>query len=150
MISLPTSAQPGLSSDTLQRFLARAKRAARLRGEVHIRITSSAQIRAWNRKFRHLDKATDVLAFPAEHLNNNSVAGNIAICAPIAARQAKRFGHSAEEEIKILLLHGLLHLAGYDHELGGAAARRMARQEQRLRQKLALPAGLLRRNINGR
>jgi len=150
MISLTKPVRAGLSPAALRRFLARAQRAARLPGEVHVRITSSAQIRAWNRKFRHQDKATDVLAFPANKNMNGSLAGDIAISAPIAARQARRFGHTAEEEVKILLLHGLLHLAGYDHEPGGAAARTMARKEQRLRQKFALPDGVLQRNIKTR
>jgi probable rRNA maturation factor len=150
MISLTMPTQPGLSPAALQRFLARAQRAARLPGEVHVRITSSAQIRAWNRKFRNQDKATDVIAFPANKDMNGSLAGDIAISAPIAARQARRFGHTAEEEVKILVLHGLLHLAGYDHEPGGAAARTMARKEQRLRQQLALPAGLLQRSTRKR
>lgn len=149
MTSVTIRTQPGLSRPSLQRFVARAQRAARLPGEVHVRITSSAQIRAWNRKFRHEDRATDVLAFPASQDVNGGFVGDIAISAPIAARQARRFGHTPEEEVKILVLHGLLHLAGYDHP-GGAAARRMARKEQQLRQQFALPAGLLQRSTQTR
>ena len=71
------------------------------------------------------------------------IAGDVAISADIAAANARRLGHSAGEEIKILVLHGVLHLAGFDHETDDG---KMARKEVRLRKALGLPAGLIERN----
>ena len=85
----------------------------RLRGDVSIRITSSREMRELNRRFRKKNKPTDVLSFPS---NLPKWAGDIAISAEIAASNAAELGHSTETELKILILHGLLHLAGYDHE----------------------------------
>ena len=70
------------------------------------------------------------------------LAGDLAISLETASRQAKRFGHTLKEEVCILLLHGLLHLAGYDHEQDRGT---MARKELRLRKELGLPAGLIER-----
>ncbi len=72
-----------------------------------------------------------------------ALAGDVAISAEIAARNARKLGHSTAEEVKILTLHGILHLAGYDHE---EDAGNMARREQQLRKRLGLPAGLIERN----
>ena len=94
-------------------FAGKAQRAVRLRGEVNIRITSSREMRELNRRFRKQNKPTDVLSFPS---GLPKLAGDIAISAEIAASNAAELGHSTETELKILILHGLLHLAGYDHE----------------------------------
>jgi probable rRNA maturation factor len=69
-------------------------------------------------------------------------AGDIAISAEIAANNARSLGHTAAEEIKILVLHGILHLRGYDHERDDG---RMARREEKLRRELRLPIGLIER-----
>jgi len=128
----------GVSARALEQFAARAQRAARLRGEVDVLVTSSAELRRLNRRFRGKDAATDVLSFPS----SNGTAGDLAISAQIAARNALRLGHTAADELKILILHGLLHLAGYDHETDGGA---QAREEARLRRALGLPVALIER-----
>jgi len=128
----------GVSARALGQFTARAQRAAGVRGEVDVLVTSSAELRRLNRRFRRKDKATDVLSFPSA----NGTAGDVAISAEVGARNARRLGHSAADELKILILHGLLHLAGYDHETD---AGEMARKEARLRRALGLPVALIER-----
>jgi probable rRNA maturation factor len=105
-------------------------------------VTSSRELRRLNRRFRSKDKPTDVLSFPATRFLSDHLAGDVAISAEIAARNARLLGHSTAEEIKILALHGVLHLAGYDHERDQGE---MARTEQRLRKSLGLPQGLIER-----
>ena len=131
----------GLTEASLARFVARAARVAGVRGAVDVLVTGSPELRSLNRRFRKQDKPTDVLSFPPM-LDANGFAGDVAISADIAARNAKLLGHSPAEEVEILALHGLLHLAGYDHE---ADEGRMAGLEQRLRKSLGLPAGLIER-----
>jgi probable rRNA maturation factor len=131
----------GLSDGALAKFIARSTRASGLRGVVNVLVTSGQELRALNRRFRGKDRPTDVLSFPPL-LRSNGFAGDIAIAADMAARNARRLGHSPAEEIKILVLHGVLHLAGYDHE-GDQGA--MASKEQSLRRKLGLPEGLIER-----
>lgn len=133
----------GLSEAVLAGFVSRAKGAMGLRGPVNVMITSSKELRRLNRQFRGNDRPTDVLSFPAIDGRNGGLAGDVAISADIAADNARLLGHTAAEEIKILALHGLLHLAGYDHERDHG---RMAIKEARLRRALALPVGLIERN----
>ena len=133
----------GLSEAALARFVARASRAAKLRGSVNILITGSRELRAMNSRFRGKDKPTDVLSF-SPVLGSDAFGGDIAICADIAARNARSLGHSPAEEVKILALHGLLHLAGYDHERDNGE---MARKEQGLRKSLGLPVSLTERTL---
>ena len=112
---------------------------------VNVLVTSSSQLRSLNRRFRGSDKATDVLSFPALHLKNSHpkpVAGDIVISADIARINAKRLGHSLENEVKILVLHGILHLAGFDHEHDGG---KMARKESELRLQMKLEVALIER-----
>src|SRR5690242_21303512 len=97
-----------ISAGELRRFAAQAQRAAKLRGEVSVLLTSAKEIRDLNRCFRGKDATTDVLSFSATH---NGVAGDIAISIDAAQQQAKRYGHRLAEELKILILHGMLHLA---------------------------------------
>lgn len=130
---------PELSEKSLARFVLRARRAARLAGRVNLLVTGSAVMRSLNRKFRGQNKATDVLSFPSADAGS---AGEIAISADIAAQNAFRLGHSPAQEIKILALHGILHLAGFDHERDNGA---MARTEARLRRTLDLPNSLTER-----
>ena len=132
-----------LSEVALARFVRRASRAAALRGAVNVLVTSSRELRALNYRFRGKDKPTDVLSFPLVLGLAPGFAGDVAISADIAAQNARRLGHSAAQEIKILVLHGLLHLAGYDHEHDRGE---MAGKEQRLRRSLDLPSGLIERN----
>ncbi len=116
-------------------------------------LVSDRRMRALNRMFRGNDYATDVLSFPAG--NRESGAGNqaredeamalgdIVIATGVAARQATEHGHAPGVEFRVLALHGLLHLLGYDHEVD---AGRMARAEARLRKKGGLPNGLIARS----
>jgi probable rRNA maturation factor len=143
---------PGLS-----RWLAGvAPRAAR--GHVTIALVSDARMRALNREFRGQDYATDVLSFPAERRDGVRSAGasapgsrlqapgrflgDIVIAKGVAARQAKAEGHAGSVELRVLALHGLLHLLGYDHETD---AGEMRRAEARLRRRGGLPGGLIER-----
>ncbi len=134
------------SARSLARFLKAAQEAVRLKGQVTVLLTTDAAIRDLNRRFRGKNKATDVLSFPAEVLIPGSsaegIAGDIAISVTTALRQAAEQGHSLATEIKVLILHGVLHLAGFDHE---ADAGQMARRERVLRGKLGLPLGLIER-----
>lgn len=137
----------GLGAAALTRFVLRARRAVRLRGSVNVLVTGSAALRTLNREFRGHDKATDVLSFPAFSDKAGSRrkpghAGEIAISADVATQNAVRLGHSAAAEVKILALHGILHLAGLDHERDNGA---MARKEEKLRRELRLPTGLIER-----
>jgi len=129
-------------------FLREAAEAMRLPGAVSVLLTSDDEIRRLNRLFRHKDKATDVLSFPALSFSateaaKKPIAGDLAISVDTAARQAEEFGYPLATELQILLLHGLLHLAGYDHETDAGA---MARKEEQLRRKLGLSAGLIERS----
>jgi len=128
-----------VSARALSLFAGKAQRALGIRGEVNIRVTSNRELENLNRRFCRKNKPTDVLSFPSAV---PKVAGDIAISANIAAANAADFGHSTETELKILVLHGLLHLAGYDHETDNGDMR--AREED-LRRQLKLPVGLIER-----
>ncbi len=130
------------STRSLARFLRAAQAAARLRGEVSVLLTTDAAVRRLNRRFRGKDKTTDVLSFPAEGPAAGELAGDLAISVPAARQQGAACGHSLATELKVLILHGLLHLAGYDHESDNG---RMARRERLLRRRLGLPVGLIER-----
>ncbi len=132
----------GLSERSLARFTLRACRASGLHGRVNVVVSSSHEIRGLNRCFRGKDTPTDVLSFPPVSDLAGRFAGDIIISAEMARQNARRLGHAAADEVKILVLHGVLHLAGYDHE---ADAGRMARQEARLRRELRLPTSLIER-----
>ena len=134
-------AQPLPSARSLASFLRNAQAAVRLRGQVSVLLTTDTEIRRLNRRFRGKNKATDVLSFPAEP-GPEKLAGDLAISVPTSARQAAAHGHTLAIELKVLILHGLLHLAGYDHEIDDG---QMARREQALRAKLRLPLGLIER-----
>ncbi len=133
---------PDLTDLALDRFVTRARQAAGVKGLVNVLLTTSAEMKSLNRRFRKKDKATDVLSFPAELDQQKKVAGEIAISAEIATQNAHALGHSPAEEVKILILHGILHLCGYDHECDNGE---MARREKGLRAKLHLPVGLIER-----
>jgi len=107
-------------------------------------ITGDAELRRLNRAFRGKDYATDVLSFWGMGDGRRGIEslGDIAISAARARAQARQFGHSTENEIRILILHGVLHLLGMDHENDNGA---MARTEKRWRARLGLPNGLIER-----
>jgi probable rRNA maturation factor len=134
-----------ISSSGLARFVNRARAAVRLEGEVEVLLTSDAEIKRLNKAFRGKNKATDVLSFPAP-AEAEGVAGDLAVSLDTAAQQAVEHGHSLRDEVRILLLHGLLHLAGEDHETD---AGEMAARERELRKQLKLPVGLIERVSGG-
>jgi probable rRNA maturation factor len=110
-------------------------------------ITGDPELRRLNREYRGKDYPTDVLSFPSAPAASpkggpRPSLGDLAISAARARVQAREFGHSTEQEIRILMLHGLLHLMGMDHENDGG---RMARAEKRFRRMLRLPNGLIER-----
>jgi probable rRNA maturation factor len=120
------------------------------RGAVNVALVSDARIRQLNRAYRGTDRVTDVLSFPSDTGGNEGIAGRkglsflgeIAIARGVAQRQAREAGHSHTAELRVLALHGLLHLLGYDHERDNGE---MHRLEQRLRAKGGLRAGLIER-----
>ncbi|HET7547752.1 MAG TPA: rRNA maturation RNase YbeY [Usitatibacter sp.] len=105
--------------------------------EVTVRYVAEAEGRRLNREYRHKDYATNVLSFPYE-APRGRVKGDLVICAPVVAREAREQGKAIEAHHAHLLLHGLLHLAGYDHERE-ADARRMERRERAILAKLGFP-----------
>ena len=152
---------PGVS-----RWLARVA-PARARGTLSVALVSDATVRALNRTYRGVDRATDVLSFPAASKTEvaspkSQVArprppripnpksriprvflGEIVIARGVARRQARAAGHSELTELRVLALHGLLHLLGYDHEGDNG---RMREVERRLRRKGGLREGLIERS----
>jgi probable rRNA maturation factor len=122
----------------LSLFTGRARRVVGLGGEVSVRITFSSELQQLNRRFRRKNEPTDVLSFPSLA----GPGGDIAIAREIAASNARTLGHSLDTELKILILHGLLHLAGYDHESDNGE---MTARESQLRRELGLPFGLIER-----
>lgn len=129
-----------VSEAALTRFAARASRATRLQGEFAVLVTGSREVRSLNRRFRRKDKPTDVISFPSEM---DGVAGDIAISIDIARKNGKELGHDTETELKVLILHGMLHLRGMDHETDQG---QMRRREMVLRRRLGLPEGLIERS----
>ena len=103
-------------------------------------LTGDDELRRLNRRFRGKNQATDVLSFPSAGPANGL--GDIAVSLDRARAQAREFGHRLGDELRILMLHGVLHLTGFDHE---ADSGEMARAEQAWRKKLGLPAGLIER-----
>jgi probable rRNA maturation factor len=133
----------GLSRAGLGRFLRSAQMAVGLRGDVAVLLSDDRTLRRLNREFRGKDKATDVLSFPADRKMSRGHAGDLAISLEIAARQAQEHGHSLRDEVRVLMLHGVLHLAGMDHETDRGE---MAELEARLRTRFGLKSGLIARS----
>ena len=144
-------------SKKLEKFLARAQREVRLpAGSLTVCLVTNAEIARWNRGYRDKNGPTDVLSFPVDagtttHRKNgiffasppsgltsaarHDYLGDIAIAPAVARRNARRFGRTFEDEMRILILHGMLHLMGYDHETDTG---QMDRRERRLRRTLGL------------
>lgn len=117
------------------------------RGEAALAIVGDATVRRLNRTYRGIDRVTDVLSFPADELvppgrGAHRFLGDVVIARGVAARQARAAGHSTAAELRVLALHGVLHLLGYDHERDRGE---MARLEQRLRRRGGLRASLIER-----
>jgi probable rRNA maturation factor len=130
----------------LTEFLGRARQALRLPAEsVNVCFVTNSEIARWNRKYRGKAGPTDVLSFRAEDENGTGLKpqknssslylGDIAIAPAVARRNARRFSRTFGQEMRILILHGMLHLMGYDHETDNG---QMDRREQRLRRSLGL------------
>ncbi len=121
---------------------------ARARGHLTIALVSDRRIRALNQMYRGIDEVTDVLSFPSGAGAPGGpgapdvLLGDVAIATGVTARQARMAGHSVRTELRVLSLHGLLHLLGFDHDTDNG---RMARVEARLRRTGGLPLGLIAR-----
>jgi probable rRNA maturation factor len=154
--------QVRVSVRELELFLVRALRLVRVRPDaVGVSLVTNAQIAKWNRAYRGKKSATDVLSFPADvgrraktdaksrdkrnaasshgadgaFKSFDSYLGDIAIAPAVARKNARRFGRTFGDEMRILILHGILHLMGYDHETDSG---QMDRREDRLRRALDL------------
>jgi probable rRNA maturation factor len=154
-VSVTDSRGRAVRDGGLGRWLSRAApRAAR--GAVAVALVSDARMRVLNRSYRRKDYATDVLSFaadaafahPAPRMPHPAL-GDIVIGTGVAQRQAREAGHSYQTELRVLALHGLLHLLGYDHEDPGDGGR-MQRAEARLRKKGGLRTGLIERGSGKR
>lgn len=139
----------------LEEFLIRARRKLRLpTGSFTVCLVTNAEITKWNRAYRHKDGPTDVLSFPTEDeappramrkwpgrtvraasASTARYLGDIAIAPAVARLNARRFGRTLSQEMRILILHGMLHLMGYDHETDTG---QMDRRERKLRRELGL------------
>ena len=137
----------GLSPTGLARFVGVAQRAVGLRGEVEVLLTDDKTLRRLNREWRGKDKATDVLSFPAPDELEGIAAGDLAVSLERAAKQAAEHGHTLRDEVRVLLLHGMLHLAGMDHEVDDGE---MAAREGELRRELRLKSGLIARTTRSK
>lgn len=128
-----------LQDRQIEAFLAALSQAEAPGREVAVLVASDDFVRRANRRFRGKKGSTDVLSFPD---GEDGRLGDILISAARAERQAGEHGHSVENEVKILILHGFLHLLGYDHQTDSG---QMARTEKRLRGKYGLENGLIER-----
>lgn len=126
-----------MDEEELDRFARALGRALRLpSASVVVALVSDRRSAALNRRYRGRPYPTDVLSFAAGRSpRGNGFLGDVVISAETARRQARRYRHSLEEELKLLMLHGVLHLLGYDHETDGG---RMKRREHSLRRRLGL------------
>jgi conserved hypothetical protein TIGR00043 len=122
----------GVESKLLSKIAHRALEVLGLsKVELSIALVSDAQIKRLNKRYRNKDKPTDVLSFPiGEKVEDWLILGDIVISVDTAKRQAQELGHSLEEELKRLLVHGLVHLLGYDHELGGEEEKKFFELEE--------------------
>jgi probable rRNA maturation factor len=138
---------PGVSRRDLRVFMKRLETEVAGGRAFCCLIAGDAQLQRLNREFRGKDYPTDVLSFPSQKHplpdgRGSVTCGEIAISYDAARRQSGEFGHSIDREIQILMLHGLLHLLGMDHETDRG---RMLSVERKWRNRLGLPAGLIER-----
>jgi len=143
-VSVATPDAADAAARGLGQWLARIA-PAKARGDLSVAIVSDRRMRALHRQFRGKDTVTDVLSFPVADRSAPSAAGflgDVVIAVGVAKRQAREAGHTIRTEVRVLALHGLLHLLGYDHESDNGT---MARVEARLRKKAGLKEGLIER-----
>ena len=129
---------PGVGARGLAGWLG-AVAPARARGTITVAVVPDGRVRELNHRYRRKNSPTDVLSFPADEPGD---LGDVVIAHGVAARQAAAAGHSLNTEIRVLALHGLLHLLGYDHERDDGKMRRL---ERRLRVLGGLREGLIER-----
>ncbi len=108
--------------------------------DIELLIVDDDTMQRYNHTYRGIDKTTDVLSFPLDTQHPDAPLGSIVISAPTALRGAERFGHSVEEEITLLFIHGLLHLLGYDHECDNGE---MRSKEEEIIRRFDLPESLI-------
>ena len=136
-----------IDRSALDAFVQRVQKRIGLQGQVNILLADDATLKQLNREFRGKNQSTDVLSFPAIQIAGapQAQAGDLAVSLDTAARQASEHRHSLQTEVKILLLHGLLHLAGFDHETDSGE---MRERETELRTRFRLPCSLIMRSEN--
>ncbi len=117
---------------TLEKFL---RQDYKLKQVISVAFIASSQMRVLNKKWRQKDYATDILSFNLAQSSKDGLLGELLLCLPVVRRQAKERGHSVEREMQILLVHGCLHLLGFDHEKV-SEARAMESREAKLLAKL--------------
>ena len=116
-----------------------------------VELISAAKMKRLNAQYRGKDYATDVLSFGApEPMQRLGVLGELVICTQVLERQARECGHSPSAELRVLLVHGVLHLLGMDHEQGGRQEKEMRKWEEKLLKKLARPGARSRTGLIGR
>lgn len=138
----------------LQKIMQKAKRTPGLKNKgpkvtwkISLRLVSSSKMIQLNSRYRRKKKVTDILSFPAPQIfRNQGILGELVICQPVAKRQAREQKHTLNDELKVLMVHGLLHLLGFDHEKSSVQANAMAKWEKRL---LGRNSGLIVRTRSG-
>ncbi|WP_424687389.1 rRNA maturation RNase YbeY [Halarcobacter ebronensis] len=111
--------------------------------DIELIVVKNEEIQVLNKEHRNIDKATDVLSFPLEFDMPNMPLGSIVISVDFVDEKAKEYNHSFEDELKLLFIHGLLHLVGFDHEIDNGEHRQ---KEEELIKKFNLPNSLIVRN----
>lgn len=107
---------------------------------VEVYVLNDSEMIELNRDFRQKNELTDVLSFPCDAVVPNLPLGSIAMSASLIKQKAKEFGHSIEEELQLLFIHGFLHLLGFDHEVDSGEHRQ---KEEEMIRKFGLPASLI-------
>ncbi len=111
--------------------------------DIELILTRNDKIQELNKEYREIDKATDVLSFPLEFDMPNMPLGSVVISIDFVEKKAKEYNHSFQDELKLLFIHGLLHLLGFDHEVDNGEHRE---KEEELIKKYSLPKSLIIRN----
>ncbi|KAA0256187.1 MAG: rRNA maturation RNase YbeY [Acidobacteria bacterium] len=123
-VEVASSVRTGPSARAVASWARRAAAAAGARGAVSVLLCGDGRMRSLNRRWRGLDRPTDVLSFPA---GEPGFLGDVVVDVPYAARQAGRLGHGLDREVQVLLVHGVLHLMGHDHETDDGTMFRLQR-----------------------
>lgn len=124
------------AADAVSKTAWKSMRGASPRASVTVSIVGKAASRKLNRRFRGKDKPTDVLSFPSATVPGSDFVGDVIVCWPVALEQTEAFDTTPKQEAQRLVVHGVLHLFGYDHETSQADARRMFRLQNQVLRKL--------------